>query len=585
MKPEKKKNEKQTNITFLHLLFFYIRAFIILKNMNQTAALYNKHKELLDAAIAALQKRNYFSPYPESPKAYPEDADAKAKNWISAIMNNNYEGLDQTGSNGWLGEEISPFLQVGIGVKYPAFSETDIIANASLGQKNWGNTSPETRAGLLIEALEQVKHRFFDIAYATMHTTGQAYMMSFQASGPHASDRALEAIAMGYKELTSVPNQVEWVKNLGKFDLKMNKTWKPQPKGISLVIGCSTFPVWNTVPGLFASLITGNACIVKPHPKAILPIAIVVEELQKVLAANGYPKTVVQLAPDTQDAPITKVLAENPAVKMVDFTGSSAFGNYIESLPKTTFTEKAGVNSMILDSVADLKAVLGNIAFSASLYSGQMCTAPQNIFIGKDGVQTADGIVSYKEVVSHLAAAISGLIDNPKAGPGTLGAIQAEQTYQRVQEAKNLGGKVILDSKSIQNEEFKDARIASPVVIELDKTQGHIFNHECFGPVVFVIKTDGLEDSVALAKALAAEKGALTCGAYASRQEKQDYIANEMNEVFVPVSFNFTGAGFINSHAAFSDFHLTGGNPAGNASFANSEFVSKRFVWVGNRYM
>ncbi|WP_414524412.1 hypothetical protein, partial [Umezakia ovalisporum] len=69
--------------------------------------------------------------------------------------------------------------------------------------------------------------------------------------------------------------------------------------------GCSTFPVWNTVPGLFASLITGNACIVKPHPKAILPIAIVVEELQKVLAANGYPKTVVQLAPDTQDAPIT----------------------------------------------------------------------------------------------------------------------------------------------------------------------------------------------------------------------------------------------------------------------------------------
>jgi hypothetical protein len=58
-----------------------------------------------------------------------------------------------------------------------------------------------------------------------------------------------------------------------------------------------------------------------------------------------------------------------------------------------------------------------------------------------------------------------------------------------------------------------------------------------------------------------------------------------MNNAFVPVSFNFTGAGFINSHAAFSDFHLTGGNPAGNASFANSEFVSKRFVWVGNRLM
>jgi phenylacetic acid degradation protein paaN len=267
--------------------------------MNTAGTLFTRHKELLDAALHALQVRNYYSPYPENPKAYPEDADAKAKAWISAIMNTNYEALDQTGANSFVGEEISPFLQVGIGVKYPSFTPEVLINNATHAQKAWAKTATDERAGLLIEALEQIKTRFFDIAYATMHTTGQAYMMSFQASGPHANDRALEAVAMGYKELTSVPSSVEWVKNLGKFDLKMNKTWTPVPKGISLVIGCSTFPVWNTVPGLFASLITGNATIVKPHPKAILAIAIVVEELQKVLVQNGYPKTVVQLAPDT----------------------------------------------------------------------------------------------------------------------------------------------------------------------------------------------------------------------------------------------------------------------------------------------
>jgi phenylacetic acid degradation protein paaN len=553
--------------------------------MNTAGTLFTRHKELLDAALHALQVRNYYSPYPENPKAYPEDADAKAKAWISAIMNTNYEALDQTGANSFVGEEISPFLQVGIGVKYPSFTPEVLINNATHAQKAWAKTATDERAGLLIEALEQIKTRFFDIAYATMHTTGQAYMMSFQASGPHANDRALEAVAMGYKELTSVPSSVEWVKNLGKFDLKMNKTWTPVPKGISLVIGCSTFPVWNTVPGLFASLITGNATIVKPHPKAILAIAIVVEELQKVLVQNGYPKTVVQLAPDTLSHPITKVLAENPAVKLVDFTGGSEFGNYIESLPKTTFTEKAGVNSIILDSVTDLKPVLGNIAFSASLYSGQMCTAPQNIFVSKAGVKTAEGVVSFDEVVAGLSAAITGLVDNPKAGPGTLGAIQAELTYNRVNDAKNLGGTVALDSKAIVNEEFKDARIATPVVIVLDKTQGDIYNKECFGPIVFVIQTEDVHESITLAKTLAEDKGALTCGAYTTDSLVQSQIADAMNEVFVPVSFNFTGAGFINSHAAFSDFHLTGGNPAGNASFANSAFLSKRFVWVGNRYM
>jgi phenylacetic acid degradation protein paaN len=553
--------------------------------MNNSSTLFEKHRATLDAALEALKVRTYYSPYPENPRAYAEDADAKAKAWISAVMNNNYELLDTTGASGWVGEEVSPFLQTGIGVQYPAFSPETLLKNASLGQTEWAKTNLQERAGLLIEALDRVKGRFFDIAYATMHTTGQSFMMSFQASGPHANDRALEAIAMGYREISSVPEKAEWVKNLGKFDLKMDKNWKAVPKGVSLVIGCSTFPVWNTVPGLFASLITGNAAIVKPHPKAILAMAIVVEELQKVLAENGLPKQVVQLGVDTLNNPITKMLAENAAVKMVDFTGGSEFGNYIESLPKTTFTEKAGVNSIILDSVKDLKAVLGNIAFSASLYSGQMCTAPQNIFVSKGGVQTAEGLVSYEDVVKGIAAAITGLVDNPKAGPGTLGAIQAEVTHKRVLDAKNLGGNLVLDSKAIVNEEFKDARIATPVVIEVDKSQGAVYNRECFGPILFVIKTDGVEDSLALAEALVKEKGALTCGAYTTNAATEALIEETMNNAFVPVSFNFTGAGFINSHAAFSDFHLTGGNAAGNASFANSEFVSKRFVWVGNRKM
>ena len=551
------------------------------QNMN----LFEKHQTALNIAITALSARTYFTPYPENPRAYAEDADAKAKAWMSAAMNNDFTGLHQTGEIAWSGEEVSPFLQVGIGVKYPLFSVESLINNANNAQKSWSKTDVNTRAGILIESLERIATRFFDIAYATMHTTGQAYMMSFQASGPHANDRALEAIAMGYQEQTRFPEKVEWVKNFGKFDLKINKDFKTVAKGVGLVIGCSTFPIWNTVPGLYATLITGNACIVKPHPKAIFPIAIVMEEIQKVLSENGFDINIVQLAADSSSNPITKHLAENAAVKMVDFTGSSEFGNYVESLPKLTFTEKAGVNSMILDSVNELQSVLANIAFSASLYSGQMCTAPQNIFVSKNGVHTANGLVSYDEVVKGIAAAITSLVDNPKAGPGTLGAIQTEATFKRTNEAKNLGGNLILDAKSIINEEFVDARIATPVVIEVDKSQKDIYNRECFGPILFIVKTDSVEDSLALCKELVLEKGALTCGAYTTNEATKETIANEMNEAFVPVSFNFTGAGFINSHAAFSDFHLTGGNPAGNASFTNSEFVSKRFVWVGNRYM
>ncbi|MSQ78118.1 MAG: phenylacetic acid degradation protein PaaN [Flavobacteriaceae bacterium] len=543
---------------------------------------YDKHKDVLATAVAAIYQRKYWSPYPESPRAYAEDADAKAKEAFAKQMNQNFDGL--TASTNWVGEEVSPFLQTGIGVKYPQHSVDELLANATKAQQSWGSTSVETRAGLLTESLERIKGRFFDIAYATMHCTGQANMMSFQASGPHANDRALEAVAMGLQQQTIFPAEVEWVKPMGKFDLKLRKNYKSVPKGVGLVIGCSTFPVWNTVPGVYANLICGNVTLVKPHPKAVLPIAIVIAELQKLLTEAGLDPNTVQLAVDTSDAPITKQLAENKAIKLVDFTGSNAFGDYVESLPKTTFTEKAGVNCALIDSVADMKAVAGNLAFSACLYSGQMCTAPQTIFIAETGVKTSEGHFSYDEVVVSISEAFTGLVNNPKMGANILGALQSDVTLNRLQNAKNLGGKVVLDTALVKNEEFENSRTHSPVLLEVSAADEQIYGQECFGPVTFIVKTSNIKQSLEIMQELAVSKGALTCSCWCTDADKCSEIETQMNAAFVPVSFNFGGAAFVNSHAAFSDLHVTGGNPAGNASFTNADFITKRFVWVGNRY-
>ena len=417
-----------------------------------------------------------------------------------------------------------------------------------------------------------------------MHTTGQSFMMSFQASGPHANDRALEAIAMGVEEISRFPNEQTFTKPMGKFDLVLNKNWKAIPKGIGLVIGCSTFPTWNTVPGLYANLICGNTSIVKPHPKSILAIAIVVAEIRKVFAENGLDANIVQLASDTLSNPITKELAEHNDVKLIDYTGGNAFGDYIETLDKATFTEKAGVNSVIIDSVADLKAVAQNIGFSASLYSGQMCTAPQNVFIAET-IKTSEGTMTFDEVAEGIAKSIGGLVGHPKMGAGTLGGIQNDATTKRIVEGGNFGGEVILESQEVVNEEFENARIASPTVVKMDASNIDVFEHECFGPVIFLIKTKNTDESVEIAAKLAASKGAITCLAFTTDSDVQKNIENRMNAVFTPVSFNLTGAAFVNQHAAFSDFHVTGGNPAGNASFTNPEYINRRFVWVGNRWM
>jgi len=547
-------------------------------------ALQEAYKTIIDTAVKAINERTFFAQYPESPKPYGEEAPAKGLEYFQKTLNQPFSELLQTGSTGSAGEEVSPYTMQPLGIQYPTTTVETLITNSRKAFALWKRVSVDDRAEVLIDSLERIKYRFFDIAYATQHSTGQAFMMSFQASGPHSNDRALESLALAYAELTRFPENVRWEKPMGKMSVVLNKTFKPVAKGVGLVIGCSTFPVWNTVPAVYADLITGNTVIIKPHPKSVLPIAIVVSEIQKALHHYGYDPNTIQLAVDSSEKLITKELAEHPEVKLIDYTGSSLFGSYIESLPnKTVFTEKSGVNSVILDSTKDLNDTLGNLAFSISLYSGQMCTAPQNFFIPATGVKSGDTVVPFDEVVAKFKEAVSGLVNNPKAGPGTLGAIQSDVTYNRAQNASNLGAKVILETNTVSNPEFASARICTPTILEVDASQIDIYEKELFGPIVLLVKTKDTHESIKLAHDMAAKHGAITCAAYSTDEKISQEIVEAMEDVFTPVTLNLSGPIWVNQHAAFSDFHVTGGNPAGNASYTNPEFVNKRFVWVGHR--
>jgi len=549
-------------------------------------SLYEKHKDILNKAITAIHERTFFAAYPEhpSPKIYGETADADGRKTFQASLGKKFEELSQDTPDGWIGVEESPYLQEPLDISYPSFTVETLMNRANVAFNQWRKVDASERAGILVESLERVKARFFEVAYATMHTTGQGYMMAFQASGPHAADRALEAIASGFEELKRFPSGVIWDKPMGKYNIKLDKEWRAVPKGIGLVIGCSTFPTWNSVPGVYASLVTGNSVIVKPHPGAVLPMAIFVAEIQKVLKENDLDPNICQLAVDTYDNMITKDLAEHKDVKLIDFTGNSAFGSYLEALPgKTVFTEKTGVNSVILDSVDDIDKVAANLAFSLTLYSGQMCTAPQNFYIPEGGISTPNGKISFDEFAEKFVENVNGLVDNPKAGPFVLGAIQNKNTCDRIDDAAKLGGKVWLESRTIENPMFKNARIATPVILEVSSADKDKFSEELFGPIALLIKTKDTNESIALAKSNAEQHGAISCGAYTVDPEVKEKIADEMALAATPVSFNLVGGIYMNQNAGFSDFHVTGGNPAGNASFTNPEYVIKRFTWVGHR--
>ncbi|MBT2444810.1 phenylacetic acid degradation protein PaaN [Streptomyces sp. ISL-36] len=548
-----------------------------------TDALAEKHRSTLDQALDTIRTRAYWSPHPEHPKAYGENGSLDAAAGLDAyksLLDGRFE-LDQPGTDGWTGGEISPYGPA-LGVEYP-HADIDVLLPAMrAGMSAWRDAGPEVRALVCLEILARISARTHEFAHAVMHTSGQAFMMAFQAGGPHAQDRGLEAVAYAYAEQTRTPAGADWSKPQGKRDpLRLAKDFTPVARGIALVIGCNTFPTWNGYPGLFASLATGNPVLVKPHPRAVLPLALTVRVAREVLAEAGFDPNLVALAVERPGEGIAKTLAVRPEIRIIDYTGSTAFGDWLETHARQAqvYTEKAGVNTVVVDSTDDYKGMLSNLAFSLSLYSGQMCTTPQNLLIPRDGITTDAGPKSYDEVVADLAAAVGGLLGDDARANALLGALVNPDVKARLEAAAGLG-EVALASREVANPDFPDAVVRTPVIVKLDGSKPDdeaAYFSECFGPVSFAVSVDSAADALELLRRTVREKGAMTVGAYTTSAETERAVEEVCLEESAQLSLNLTGGVYVNQTAAFSDFHGSGGNPAANAALCDGAFVANRF--------
>ncbi|GAB2574400.1 phenylacetic acid degradation protein PaaN [Streptomyces capparidis] len=549
---------------------------------NVTTELIERHRATLDKALEAIRTREYWSPYPEHPKAYGETGPADGKAAFEALLRRPFPLEQPGGDGGRVGAEVSPY-GIELGVTYPRIDPDTLIPAMRAALPAWRDAGPGARAAVCLEILARINARSHEFAHAVMHTTGQAFTMAFQAGGPHAQDRGLEAVAYAYAEQTRVPTEAEWTKPQGKRDpLRMRKAFTPVPRGLALVIGCNTFPTWNGYPGFFASLATGNPVLVKPHPRAVLPLALTVAQAREVLAEAGFDPNLVCLAAEDAGDGLAKTLATRSEVRIIDYTGSTSFGDWLEANARQAqvYAEKSGVNTVVIDSTDDYRGMLGNLAFSLSLYSGQMCTTPQNLLIPRDGIDTDAGRKSHDEVVDDLVAAVEKLLGDDARAHALLGAIVNPDVLERVKHVGTLGGEVALASRAIPHPEFPEATVRTPAVVKLDAGKAEhdgVLLSECFGPVAFAVAVDSTADALTLLRRTVREKGAMTVGAYTTSDEVAAAVEEVCLDTAAALSLNLTGGVYVNQTAAFSDFHGTGGNPAANVALCDGAFVANRF--------
>ena len=546
--------------------------------------LFAKHADTLAAARDAIRARTYFSKFPESPspRVYGETAAADGQAAFEAYLGKPFgQGEGAQGEGARVATEQSPF-GIELGVSYPHADADVLVARAQEALPGWRDAGPDARAGVVLEILDRVHRHIFELANAVQFTTGQAFVMAFQAGGAHALDRALEAVAYAYDEMVRHPGSVDWEKP-GKQPLRMAKRFHVVPRGVALVIGCNTFPTWNSYPGLFASLVTGNPVVVKPHPRAVLPLAVTVKYAREVLAEAGFSEDLVQLAPEAPGEGLASDLALRPEVRIVDYTGSTEYGDWLEQHARqaVVFTEKAGVNTVVVDSTDDFAGLCRNLGFSLTLYSGQMCTTPQNILVPAGGIETDQGHKTYDEVAAGIADAVRALTDDPKRGVELTGAVVNDGVLDRLAQAAGLG-EVVLPSRAVDHPAFADAVVRTPLIVKLGAADVVAYGQEWFGPIAFVVATPSTAASLEVFRRIVGGKGALTAAVYSTDEKVLDAAEAVAVEVGVNLSANLTGGVFVNQSAAFSDFHGSV-NPAANAALTDGAYVASRFRIVQSR--
>jgi phenylacetic acid degradation protein paaN len=552
---------------------------------------FEKYQATFDKALDACNKRYSWTAYTESPssKIHGKEIPAAGKARFEVMLNSDYP-LQQPGEIGRTGAEVSPYTREPLGITYPKVDTEKLFSAINQAMPDWRDTDTETRIGLCLEILDRCSQQLFENAHATMHTAGQSYIMAFAGSGANALDRGLEALVYAYKAMKDVPDSADWERTFGADGAaKLQKQYKLMPRGVSINICCATFPLWNGYPALCASLATGNPVVFKPHPSAILPVALVVTVCREVLQEAGFDPNLVTMVADTREEPATMALLEHPDTAIIDFTGSPTFGNWIENHCRNAlvYTETAGCNSVVIESTDNFEGMCKAIAHSLCQASAQMCTSVQNIHMPADGIDVNGETISFDKVAQGLVNAVDNHLASEKNAAFLCGTLVNDDIYNTIERLRSEGrerGKILRDSGPYNNPGFANARTATPLMLEVSQSESDLYREELFGPISFLIKGSSADNCLAAATKDARERGAITSHVYSVNPEFLEQAQDAYNNAGASVACNLMGMP-INFAAAYSDYHVTGLNPAGNACLTDLAFVASRFRIVQRKIM
>ncbi|MFZ6845276.1 aldehyde dehydrogenase [Undibacterium sp. RuTC16W] len=398
-------------------------------------------------------------------------------------------GLDQAASTGATYQRLNPATGDTASVAAAA-TLTDAnaaVAAAQAAFPTWSATAPGERRRLLLKAADCLEARAPEfIAAGVAEAGGVPGWYGFNVM--LAAGMLREAASMTTQIAGEViPSDVPGLMAMGVR----------QACGVVLGIAPWNAPVILGMRAIATPLACGNTVVLKSSE--ICPA--LHRLIGKVFEDAGFPAGVVNVISNApQDAAsIVGHLIANPAVKRVNFTGSTKVGRIIAKQAaqylKPVVLELGGKNPLLVLDDADLDEAVQAAAFGAFFNQGQICMSTDRIIVDS---KVADQFVEKLKVKTaslragkpgQQGAVLGGMVDGAAAS----------RVAAMIDDARAKGATLVCGSTET------DGNVLQPAIIDYITSAMAVYQEESFGPIVAIIRVDG--DEAALAEANAGEYG------------------------------------------------------------------------------
>ena len=194
-------------------------------------------------------------------------------------------------------------------------------------------------------------------------------------------------------------------------------------------------------------------------------------------------------------------LADDARVPLLSATGSTAMGQTLAPLVAArlgrSLLELGGNNAAIVAPSADVDLAVRGIVFAAVGTAGQRCTSLRRLIVHRSIAG---------ELLERLASAYGslpigdpladGTLVGPLIGPASLTAIQ-----QSLEEASAAGGEIVAGGERVLEQAAPDACYVEPALVRMP-TQAAVMHRETFGPLLYVVDYDDLDEAIAVNNAV-----------------------------------------------------------------------------------